>query len=101
MEAVGELSKGSCDKGSVLKTGEGPIPRSPTIERDQVSELLRMLDGKKASLRKTYKPQTEANDKSWEPNGRTGRALALLARVYDKYEEVGNELDVDKFYVTE
>ena len=88
----GESSKGSCEKESVPNTSGGlVVPRTFPVHRDQVNELLRILDSKKASLEKDL----QGPDRSTRP--RTKRALVLLARVYDKIEEVGIEmLDVDQ-----
>ena len=69
---------------------DGLVLRSLTIHTDQVKELQRILDGKKGRP-----AQTAANDKVWELNERTERALAHLATVFEACEEVGMDVDQD------
>ena len=47
---------------------------------------------KNASLRKTYKNQTEANDKVWDLNRELERALDSLALFYERFEQVNSDL---------
>ena len=65
--------------------------KGATIKRKQLQELERILDGKKASLRNTYRAQTGANVKVWDVNDNTERtmALALRAKSFNKYEDAG------------
>ena len=54
------------------------------------------MNGKKASLGKTYKTQTEANDKGWDLNRKTEKALdtmAILCARFDKVSRVLGEID--------
>ena len=67
---------------TIRKIVNGFVPRCLTILK---------------SLRKTSQAQTEANDKVWELNENTEKAMTHLAKIHEKYEEVGKEkLDVDR-----
>ena len=50
-----------------------------SIRKENIKELQKILDGKKGSFRKTYKSQTQANDKVWSPNLETEKGLPLRA----------------------
>ena len=66
-------------------------------ERSAQKDHLTILDGKKISLRKTHETQTETNDQVWELNESVEKAMSYSARIYKRYEEVGNAmLDVDR-----
>ena len=56
---------------------------------NQLYEVQRILDGNKASLRKTYWTEPEANDE--------GVQWSRSSRIYERYAEVGKAmLDVDR-----
>ena len=60
------------------------------------------MDGRKASVRKTYQNLTEANDKVWSLNQETGKASETLAIFYERFEQVNCRFsDVDKKCDTE
>ena len=49
------------------------------------------------NLKKTYQCQTEANDKVWDLNRKTEKALETLALLYTRFEQINSDLDkVDK-----
>ena len=54
----GKRSRGEDGQGD-----QGYSVKKYSVLKEHIWELQRILDGKKASLRKTYKAQTEANDK--------------------------------------
>ena len=62
-EATEDSREGSCDKVSSGVASGGPSPKSLVIHRAKVHEILKMLDRKKASVKKTHRAQKEANDK--------------------------------------
>ena len=68
--------------------GEGSCGEGLNIQEEQMQ---RLLDGKKNCLRKTYKAQTDANDKVWESNGTTETAGAM-AKKYERPEVANREL---------
>ena len=55
--------------------GVGKVPDDNVARMEHIWEVQRILDGKKSSLRKTYKTQPEANDKVWQLNENTEQAL--------------------------
>ena len=56
------------------------------MEKGQLWELQRTLDGEKSNLRTTYQTQSDANHKVWKRNEQTETALALLATFYEGLE---------------
>ena len=58
----------------------------------QVADLQNILNGTKASLRKTHRTQTEANDKVWDMNRKTEQALDTFAILNTKFEQVTEDL---------
>ena len=57
---------------------------------------------KKASLRKTYRCQTEANDKVWSLKKETEKALETLAILHERLEQVNSDLtDIHKKFEKE
>ena len=55
-----------------VKTAEQVLaPKPKVVSKEHFGELQRILDGKTSSLRKTYKTQSEANDKVWMLNENT------------------------------
>ena len=76
------------------------------INREDLWELQKILDGKKGSLKKTYTCQTGANDTVWDLNRKTARALETLALLYTRFEQVNCDLakvdeDFDKGVFTD
>ena len=58
---------------------------------------IKNLDGKKATLRRTYKCQTGANDNFWSLNRDTEKVLDTLEILCARFEQVnGDVADVDK-----
>ena len=57
-----------------------------SVLKEHTWELQRILDGKKASLRKTFKNQAETNDNVWSLNENTEKALVLLPTYYERLE---------------
>ena len=53
----------------------GDTTRRLDIHREDCCELQKVLDEKERRPDKTYKCQTEANDKVWDRNQKTERAL--------------------------
>ena len=74
---------------SAVKTQES-MTRVIRLEKRRAT--LRVLSGKKASLGKTYKTQTEANDKVWDTNRKTEKALDTVAILYGRFEQVSKDL---------
>ena len=70
-----------------------PAAKGYCTQKEQNWERQRVLDGKKSSLCKTYKTQSDANDQVWQLNENMEKALALLALVY---ERCGDLCDGDK-----
>ena len=56
------------------------------VLKEHIWELQRTFGGNKSSLRKTYKNKSEANDKVWQLNENTQKALALLAKFYSSQQ---------------
>ena len=63
-----------------------------TPEKDQLEELQNVLGGKKASLRQIYKTQAEANTKVWVLSESTEKAMTRLAKILERYEDVGPDM---------
>ena len=82
-------------KGKARTVGSAVQARTRR-SRVQLQELQRILDGKKASLRNSYRAQTEANNKVWEVNGNAQKAMALLARTHEKFEDSCKAQEVDE-----
>ena len=61
-KATEDSRKGS-DKDSVDRVKDGSVPRSPKIHRDKTHELQRVLDGKKAGLKKNYRSHQGDHDR--------------------------------------
>ena len=75
----------------------GDTTRRPDINRQDRWELQKVLDEKERRPDKTYKCQTEANDKVWDRNQKTKRALETLAILQARFEQVNSDLaKVDK-----
>ena len=53
---------------------------SAAVQKEQLQELHKVLDGKEASLRKTYRTQTEANKQVWVLNENREKA----GKIYGK-----------------
>ena len=67
------------------------------VNREDMWELQKILEGKKGSLKKTRKCPTEANDKGWDLHQKTERALDTFAILYERFEQVNSDLaKVDK-----
>ena len=63
-EATEDSRKGSCDKVSAAFACEGSIPKGIVIHKPKFVTVKKIVDGKKASLKNTYRAQQEENDKS-------------------------------------
>ena len=75
----------------------GPLKKGCSIRRGDLWELQKILDGKKCSLKKTYKCQAEAHDKVRARNRKTKKALDTLEILYERFEQVNSDLaNVDK-----
>ena len=72
---------GDTEQRQIKKSRAGSAGK---VEKEQLQELQRILDGKKASLRKIY--QTKANSGVWELIENT---MTLLAKFYEKYDDLG------------
>ena len=95
-EKEADSEKGSNEKETIRKIGRGLVSRGLTIQKDLVHKFQRIQDGNKASLRKTYHTQTEANEEVWELNESTEKATSQMAEIFETYEAVGKDvLDVD------
>ena len=58
--------------GMAVKTAEQVLaPKPKVVSKEHFGELQRIPRGKTSSLRKTYKTQSEANDKVWMLNENT------------------------------
>ena len=67
-----------------------------------VWQLQKSLDDKKGSLRKTYKSQTEANEKVWSLNMESEKALEGKASTYERSKQSNEDLcEVDKKFDAE
>ena len=83
-------------EGMAKETGDAAVTKIKAAEKisvikcsvlkEHIREAQRILDGKKGSLRKTYKNQAEATDKVWSLNENTVKALVLLAPYYERFE---------------
>ena len=49
------------------------------VQKEHIWERQRILAGKKCSLRKTYRTQSEANDQVWLRNENTEQARIMMA----------------------
>ena len=79
----------------VTKNGLGLVSKSLVLQ-EQLKEPQKVLDGKKASLRKTYKTQTVANNSVWVLSENTEKPMSQCTKIHEKYEDVGKKLvDVD------
>ena len=50
------------------------------------------MDGKKASLRKICRTETQANNQVSVLDENTEKAMSQLAKIYEKCEDVGKEM---------
>ena len=98
-----KVTWGQCQHGTeqeVRNLGEtsgGATGKHLKITCEDLWELQRILDGKKVDLRKTYKTQTEVNDKVWALNREPERALETLAIFYVRFGQVTKDLgEVDR-----
>ena len=57
--------------------------KSYVVRKEQIWDLQRMFDGKKGSLRTTYKTQPDASDKVRQQNENSEQSLNLLATFYE------------------
>ena len=96
----------SCDdtigkEGTVEEAGDKvPAAKSDVAFKEQFWSLQRIRNGKKSSLQKTYKTQSDANDKVWQLNENTEKALGFLGDVEavnrdlcDMVKNFGGEFD--------
>ena len=73
-----------------------PLVEKPQESSTSAAKTAKILDGKKASVHKTYKTQTEANDKVRALNRDSERTFETLALLYGRLEQVNSDLaDVD------
>ena len=61
------------------------------VSPDDLWPLKEKLDGKKSSLRKTYKANKETNDKVYELNRKMSRHLETLALLYRNFDAARDE----------
>ena len=66
------------------------------VQKEEIFELQRFVDGKKSSLRKTYKTQSEANDKVCQLSENTEKALALPAKIFEHFEVCNRDGEFDQ-----
>ena len=80
-----------------IRAADWTTEKRCSIGREDLWDLQKILAGEKASLRKTYKTQTEANDKVWSLNSGTEKASETLAVLFERLKQVKSDLaDVDE-----
>ena len=91
-------SLGSCTGGanyeSCVGIGADNVKKKVrylTVSPDVLWRLKEKLDGKKSSLRKTYKTNKETNDKVYELNQKMSRHLETLALLYSNFDSARDE----------
>ena len=91
-------SLGSCTGGTNYESGESmgadnvkKKVRHLQVSPDDLRRLKEKLDGKKSSLRKTYKTNKEANDNVFELNQKMGMHLETHTLSYSNFDSARAE----------
>ena len=77
---VADSGKGTNEKETTMKIGNGSVSRGLTIQRGQVSKLLRILDGKKQSSKENKLDTDEKRTIGYESSMKVRRGYVALGK---------------------
>ena len=72
------------------KAADWSTENGVSVPKEHIWELQKILDGKRGSLRKLYKSQTEGNDESLNLERKT--AVEALASLHKRFEQSNKDL---------